>query len=290
MDAEESGAEADPEQAALVESQTLGLSGVGNARQLGGYTAEDGRKIREGVLLRTAALGQASEEDVAKLTEDYHLATVIDLRSSRELEAAPDLTIPDVNNLHVPIMDEAKMREAMSQLSPEEREGLDLTSKLDQLKLAMKAGIISDHMYIDFLSGEQGKKGYTQFFQELLALPEGQSLLFHCTQGKDRTGCAAMLILSALGVDEDTIMKDYLLTNTFNSKLIEQERRMLTEQGYEGEELGLMMTAMDEVDPQYMINALDWLKEDYGSVKGYITEELGISEEQIEELKDKFLE
>ncbi|MBR0258636.1 MAG: tyrosine-protein phosphatase, partial [Synergistaceae bacterium] len=103
------------------------------------------------------------------------------------------------------------------------------------------------------------------------------------------TGCAAMLILSALGVDEDTIMADYVLTNTFNAKLIESERKMLEERGYRGEELEAIMKAMDEVDPQYMINALEWMKENYSSVAGYITQKLGVSESQIDALREKFL-
>ena len=99
-----------------------------------------------------------------------------------------------------------------------------------------------------------------------------------------------MLILSALGVDENTIMDDFLLTNTFNAELIESERNMLTQQGYSGEELNTLMKAMDEVDPQYMINVLDWLKANYGSVTGYITQELGVTEEQLETLRAKYLE
>ena len=99
-----------------------------------------------------------------------------------------------------------------------------------------------------------------------------------------------MLILSALGVDENTIMDDFLLTNTFNAELIESERQMLTEQGYSGEELDKLMKAMDEVDPQYMTNILGWLKENYGSVVGYITQELGVTEEQLETLRAKYLE
>ena len=104
-------------------------------------------------------------------------------------------------------------------------------------------------------------------FKEMIDLPEGKALLFHCTQGKDRTGCAAMLILSALGVDEDTILKDYMLTNTYNADLISSERQMLIDQGYEGQELDRYMKAMDEVDIQYMVNALEWMKNNYGSVK-----------------------
>jgi len=127
-------------------------------------------------------------------------------------------------------------------------------------------------------------------FKELLELPEGEALLFHCTQGKDRTGCAAMLILSALGVDEATTLYDYMLTNTFNAQRIEAERQMLEGMGVEESEFDLYMTAMDQVDPQYMVNALEWMKDNYGSVLGYITGELGVTEAQIEQLRDKYLE
>ena len=127
-------------------------------------------------------------------------------------------------------------------------------------------------------------------FEELLAVPDGGSLLFHCTQGKDRTGCAAMLILSALGVDEETIINDFMLTNTYNAKLISSQRKELIEAGYTGDELQTLMSAKDEVNEQYMRNALDWMKKNYGSVKGYITDALGITDDQLNTLKEKYLE
>lgn len=278
------------EEAVSAEPQSIGLTSVGNARELGGYKTADGKTVKHGALIRTAALSDASDEDIQKLKNDYNLYEVIDLRMDREVEAKPDPEIADVKNLQLRIMDEQATAEKMSKLSKEDLESLDMTDKMSQLTLAVKAGVVGDQMYIDFLSGDQGKESYRQMFEELLAVPEGKSLLFHCTQGKDRTGCAAMLILSALGVDEDTIIKDYTLTNTFNSKLIEGERQMLIEKGYEGEQLETMMRAMDEVDPQYMRNALDWMKETYGSVIGYINQELGITDEQIETLKGLYLE
>ena len=274
---------------AEAEAQSIGLTGVGNARELGGYVAEDGRVVRRGVFLRTAALGNATEADIQRLVDDYHLSLVIDLRMTSEIEQAPDPVMDGVENLHLGIIDEAAMAAKRQSLSAEDVAGLDMTSKLGRLRMAMKLGIVGDHMYIDFLSGEPGKAGYARLFRELLALPEGKAMLFHCTQGKDRTGCAAMLILSALGADEETIMADFMLTNTFNAQLIEGERQMLTAQGLEGDELETFMHAMDEVDPQYMINALDWMKEHYGSALGYIQTELGVTDEEIEVLRDKYL-
>lgn len=137
---------------------------------------------------------------------------------------------------------------------------------------------------------DQGKKGYTEYFRQLLALPEGNSLLFHCSQGKDRTGLGAMLILSALDVDEETIMQDYLLTNVFNAELIEKERKMFSQYNLSDSDLNKYLSAMDQVDPVYMKNALDYLKKNYGSVKGYITKELGLTEKDFASLKNKFLE
>jgi len=272
------------------EARSLGLNGVGNARELGGYACADGRVVKSGVFLRTAALANATEEDIRILKDDYGLCVVLDLRMSSEVESAPDPEIEGVKNLHLGIIDEEAMAAKRQGIRAEDMEGLDLSQKTDQLKLAIRLGYISDQMYIEFLSGEAGKAGYARMFRELLALPEGGSLLFHCTQGKDRTGCAAMLILSALGVDEETILADFLLTNTFNAALIEGERRMLAAQGIEGDELEALMHAMDEVDPQFMINALNWMKTTYGSALGYIRTELGVTDEEIELLREKYLE
>ncbi len=121
-------------------------------------------------------------------------------------------------------------------------------------------------------------------------MPEGRSLLFHCTQGKDRTGCAAMLILSALGVSEDIILEDYMLTNIFNAGLIENDRKMLLSRGIKEDELKKYMFVLNSVNIEMMTNALSWLKENYGSPVGYIIHELGINENEIEKLKSKFLE
>ena len=272
------------------ESRSIGLHGVGNARELGGYSVSGGRTVKHGVFLRTAALHGATSADISRLQDDYHLSVVADLRLTLERNAAPDPEIPGAKNIHLPIFDEKAMMEIQQKYIEEHGVKINLSDKIETLKLAVNSGILTDHLYIDLLSGSQGKESYGRMFREILALPEGKSFLFHCTQGKDRTGIAAMLILSALGANEDTIMADYMLTNAFNAKLIESEREMLTARGISGDDLDRFMKAMDEVDPQYMINALNWLKENYSSVTGYITKELGVTEEQLDTLRARFLE
>ena len=271
------------------ESGSLGLAGVGNARELGGYRSADGRTVRRGVLLRTAALSGATDSDLQKLREKYRLAVVADFRMDSEVERAPDPDIGGVRNLRLPIMDAELLSERAGRMRELLAMSEDPTDRMAQLFAAVDAGIVSDQMYVEFLAGTQGKTGYRQLFEELLALPEGQSLLFHCTQGKDRTGVAAMLILSALDVDEETILKDYLLTNEYNADLIAGERRMLAGRGVPEDRIDDYLMAMDQVSRKTMTNALDWLRENYGSVNGYLEQELGIGEAERTALKDKFL-
>ena len=265
-------------------SQSITLKSVGNARELGGYTTVDGRTVKHGVLLRTAALNTISSEDTARLTDKYHLAVIADLRMSLEVAAKPDPVIDGVKYVNMRVINEELFtRELEKKLAIE-------GDAVQRLKTMIDTGIMSFDMYVNFLSEDSGKKAYREFFHELLDLPEGHSLLFHCTQGKDRTGCAAMLILSALGVSEDTIMKDFLLTNEYNAEKIAAQRKMLLSHGIDESQLEQYMIILDEVNPKTMATLLSWLKEKYGSPVEYIVQELGVSEEDIAELQTKFLE
>ena len=268
----------------LQETQSINLNSVGNARELGGYSTVDGQKVKSGVLLRTAALYGISSEDVTRLTKDYRLSVIADLRMSIEAAPKPDPVIEGVKNVSLHVINEDLLpKDAGEKLFA----GNDVMSRLNAI---IESGFMSDDLYVRFLSDDSGKKAYREFFRELLDLPPERSLLFHCSQGKDRTGCAAMLILSVLGADEDTIMRDYMLTNVFNAKLIDRQRKMLISHGVKESDMEKYMMILDEVNPKTMNTVLEWLKKNYGSPVGYIINELGISADDIELLKAKFLE
>ena len=272
-------------------SRSLSLAGVGNARELGGYTGADGRAVKRGVLLRTARLADATQEDVERLLSVYHLAVDVDFRGDGEVEKAPDPEMEGVEYLNIHILDDSAgpSEEMEAEIAALEEQGVEI-DKITRLRLFQKYGGFTDQMYVDFLSSDVGKAGYTRFFRALLDLPEDRALLFHCSQGKDRTGCGAMLILFALGVDEETVMADFLLTNEYNAALIAEERAYLTENGIGEDELDTFMKMMDQVYPEFMENAIQWMTETYGSPLGYITRELGMTEADIQALRDKFLE
>ena len=221
------------------ELPSLGLEMVWNDRELGGYTMADGRRIKEGLLLRAGRLCDATQEDIDLLSSKYHVRMIADLRNDGEVAAKPDPEIPG-----------AEIRRFVLYGTKDE-EGFD------------------NPVYIRYLATQTAKTGYKGMFDALLETEEG-AFLWHCKSGKDRTGLAAMLILTALGADEDIVFYDFLLTNAVN-------------------EAEPDMDGAGPVKEEDMRLAIDYLTETYGSVMGYITDALGVSESEIEILRDRYL-
>ena len=283
--------------------QSIELVDINNARELGGYPTTDGHTVKRGVLLRTAKLSVGTADDFIRLKEVYHLAKIIDLRSDEEIngseltaiftgttEADPDPVIENAEYIHLPVLDMEKQASDMYRALGD-RKLPDPSDFIGNMSMLIELGIIGDDLYIGFVEGELGKDSFKRLFKELLSLEKDRSLLFHCTQGKDRTGTAAMLILSVLGVSEEIIIEDYLMTNIFNSKRIVREQQMLESSGrVPSEMLDTFLMSMDKVNVSSMTKVIAHLKEKYGSVVNYIVNELGITEDEIITLKDKFLE
>ena len=148
--------------------------------------------------------------------------------------------------------------------------------------------MISDQMYVEFLQGEIGKAGFKDFFRVLLETPEGSAVLWHCTNGKDRTGVAAMLLLGVLNVDEETIMEDYMLTNVFFEEEISAMRTQLSQYVKDEAKLEEFLVAGKGVYAPYMQNAIDYIKENYGDISGYVKTELGLTDADIVKLQDLY--
>ena len=97
------------EELSIIETHSLGLTGVSNARQLGGYVTEDGRKVKENVLIRSGALAGATEDDLKILSEDYNVKLIIDLRSESDFASEPDPAFNDAQVINIPVLDESLM-------------------------------------------------------------------------------------------------------------------------------------------------------------------------------------
>lgn len=267
--------------------RSIGLKSIGNARELGGLPAGD-KHVRCGFLLRTAGLAAASEEDLARLLEVYSIALVADFRMTYEREHDPDPKLPGVQDRFFPVFE---MQDTPG-FDPSMMDQLPalMSDRRSMLKVAIETGMLSPALYQSFVLSERGMTAYRGFFQALLELPEGRAALWHCTDGKDRTGVAAMLLLMALGANRQTAMEDYLLTNTYNARAIAQARAMLAQSTMEDSLQRQMLFGMGGVFEEYLQAAFDAIDDAYGSIDAYLTEALGVGESERAALKEKFLD
>ena len=266
---------------------TLNLASVSNARELGGFAA-GGKTVKHGILLRTASLSALSPEDKSILETTYRVATVVDLRMSVERELASDPAISGAENVFLPVLE----MEDYPGYDPElvKQFFAPNADRLAMMKMAMELGMLSDRLYVDFLFSERGKIAYRGLFRALLELPEGRAILWHCTDGKDRTGIAAMLILTALGATRQTILKDYLLTNTYNVEKLTAVRTGLEHSPLTPELRELILFGSGAVFERFMTNALDAMDGRCGSPEGYLARELGFGAAECDALRQKYLE
>lgn len=244
----------------------LGLQGLPNARDLGGYRCSDGYLVRPGLLLRSEALTHATEADVEVL-RGLGVALVIDLRG--EVEAAGRGVGPWTGpRTHLPTTDVtqtvfAEMTSAGPDAEPLEEEAL--------VKIMVE-------MYRQFVADESSRSAFSAALNLIAdTTGRGEAVLFHCTAGKDRTGWLAALVLSALGVDRATVYTDYLLTNERSGTgrgaqtrtgILAMLRRLV------GEHQPVL--PLIEVRPEYLDAAFAEVADRYGSVEAFLVSGLGL--------------
>ncbi len=260
----------------------LRLERIENARDLGGMPVEDGRRIRSGRLIRSGNPHGATDADCELLLLKRHLTCIFDLRTGFEVEASPDpvLNLPDVTYIHASALHE------------------DFERKGPVASLARDVSILRDYfhdaqnfmheLYVKCVMEDQGIRTYRGFFQVLLDANSG-SVLWHCTQGKDRTGIAAFLIEYALGVSEHDRWQDYLATNLYMSGWAESmEKRLRT--AHQLDDFDFDLESYVYANPQNLHAALDAINEGFGSLPRYLGEALGVGRTECEQLRAMYLE
>lgn len=163
----------------LPADRVIAVAGSHNLRDLGGLPTADGRAVRRGRIYRSDFPGFANDAEGAATVGTIGLATVVDLRRGNEA-AAENVTWDDHGVRYVRV--------------PLQADGVD----------SWHAG------YQAYLSGSPD--GVVAAVRHLMA-PAEQPALFHCAAGKDRTGTIAALLLKVLGVPDDVVVADYVLTH-----------------------------------------------------------------------------
>jgi len=250
------------------------LDSVGNFRDLGGYRAECGRTVKWGKLYRSATLFRATERDIATIAGDFGIRHIIDLRkaSELELEPHPQRLLDQVEYHWLPINLEGTTRADIEQRLQEST----AASAFEGLLIDVNRAMVREH-----------SEDIARWFNIVLEKP--QPILFHCTEGKDRTGFTAAMFLSALGVPREQIMHDYMLTNTVNKKSIEERVKNSEVLLSFSTDINALRRLL-AVDETYINAAFDQIEQDYGNVLNYLEQALNISNSHIETLKQQYLE
>jgi protein-tyrosine phosphatase len=252
-------------------ARLLPLDGTHNFRDLGGYPTEDGRTTRWGVLYRSDALHDLSDDDLAYLAR-LGLRRVLDFRSAYEREKDPDRIPAGARVVLEPIRGEGfdPSRIGDMVMQADERDAVDLL-------LTANRSFVTDFS--------------AQYRAYLLALadPEALPTLFHCTAGKDRAGFAAAIALAAAGVAREDIMTDYLKTAEYTTA--EAERRIRLVRFFSLFRVDAdALRALFGVRREYLQAAFDVIDAKYGGMDAYLREGLGLDDAMLARIRANLVE
>jgi protein-tyrosine phosphatase len=236
------------------------LEGASNFRDLGGYLSANGRRTVWRKIFRSQMFAQLSDKDAVRLKE-LGVRTVIDFRDDAEVMKEPSRLPEGIKAARLPI--EVGSSNTFTQKL--------MNGSPDSLQCVDFMQAVNRSLATEFIPQ------YRAFF-DILLHEENYPLVFHCTAGKDRTGFAAALLLSALNVDWDTVMDDYLLTNRY---LKLQSVPELPEQA---------VRLIWGVQPSYLNAAKEEIIKAYGSIDRYLNREMNVGKAEKERLMQYLLE
>ena len=274
----------------LLVQQFLPLKGIVNARDLGGYKAAEGRRVRDGRLIRSAHLAEATGSDLRYLA-GLPVTTVIDFRKEEEKVGKINKTVEGSQYICLPI--DASGNAAAS-ATEEEKKKFTGRKKFDVKKIIVmaafndKAKAVARNMYPVLLFSPECQAQFAEFFRLVLSAEKG-AVLYHCTQGKDRTGIASALLLAALGADRDTIISDFDATNHVYGADVKKYSRRVRFWGGKEDEVGVVKAFLG-ANTENFILALDEVDRQYGSLEGYLREVIGLTDRDIQVLRERYLE
>jgi protein-tyrosine phosphatase len=239
----------------------LNLAGASNFRDLGGYVGQDGRTVRWRKLFRSNHLGHLTPADIAILRQ-LGVKSAFDFRGRDERsEALCGVEHIETHSLPVEPTVVAALR------------AIHASGRRANTDDALEVMRDSYRGYV-----EHNTPRFRALFGHLLR--DCAPLVIHCTAGKDRTGFACALILHTLGVNDDVIAEDYLLTNRFyrrdpsvSSDLSDDVRQVL-----------------GTVQASFLAAAFETINAVYGGLDNYLRDGLGVGPAEREGLRERYLE
>lgn len=243
------------------------LDGAWNFRDLGGVRTAGGSRIRPRKLYRASQLSALTEIG-ARAVLDLGIRTVVDLRGDSEVARSGVDKVPDgVQSISMPFRDDTGGR------APHEAPTHDEQSQVNYL--------LRSYASYPVLPGAA-----LAIRQVVEAIAAGRGgVLVHCAAGKDRAGWTVATVLRAVGVSEDDILADYLVSNAAVEPLLAHIRR--TWAGVDA--AGVPGEALLGVRASYLEHGMQAVMSHYGSFDAYLSH-LGIDDRLRGRLVDELVQ
>jgi protein-tyrosine phosphatase len=242
------------------------LTSVPNLRDVGGYRTGDGQKVRTGVYYRSTDLSRVVDTDLPLLA-DLGVRTVYDLRTADERDAAPDILPSGARGVALDVLADKGIRSIPAQMLQVIADPMIAERELG----GGRAIEYFEGSYRDFVLMPSAVSSYRALFDGL-ASDGTMPALVHCTTGKDRTGWATAALLLLVGVSEEDVFHDYLLTN----KLLLPSFSAVFERFVDAGGDPALLEPVLGVRQQYLEVSLAVMREHYGTIEGYFTDGLGL--------------
>ncbi len=179
--------------------ENLNISGMNNVRLLNDLLTNSGLKLKNN-LLRGDQMHNITRSGISELKDKYNVSMIIDFRTTNEINKKPDKDIPGVRYIRLPFFEKS-----VPGISHED----------DKITISNLPGLAN--LYKSMLEGDN-LKNLADILRFVLKSLKDNSILFHCTVGKDRTGILSALFLLLFNVDKKLILEDYLYTNVAYEK------------------------------------------------------------------------
>jgi protein-tyrosine phosphatase len=260
--------------------QAVELENNNNTRHFIGYSASDGKTVVIAKLIRSGAPEGFSESDIALLLEKYKIKYVLDIRSTTEIPSPPILgNLPEVAYFNYPMSNKVRDFSPQMDLTEAAQYLIDLYNMAGGTPEAAFQWTVTT--YTNTVTVEEFIENTRKIFDVLLQNQDG-CVFYNCTGGKDRTGVISMLILTALGVRWETIIEDYLYTNIYmdSSAVLDEVLRITGDPVIvEG------VSYFARTHERFLETVKTLLQEKYGSIENYLSRGLGLTTENIAQLR-----
>ena len=249
----------------IVGAREVVTDNVQNFRDIGGYITHDKRSVKWGNIFRSGHLDAIDIIDKYRI-DNLNLQTIVDLRISEEFANIPKVYVAP-QNINIPI-------------------GMGSPSKMEKILNSgkFKKGDALLYMQDAYMGSIDRQSEYYAAVLNLLLDPNNYPVLVHCSLGIDRTGFCVALILSALGVPEETIMKDYMSSNQYINLM-----RSAPKARNSSSELQETVTTLLSANELFLDIAFNKIKKEYGSVQKYMEQKLNFTTKKQEQLKELML-